>query len=120
MPQYLLSVHSADDEPRPPMSDDDMRLGFAAVEAIERDLRDANALLFSGRLLEPAKARVVRRANGRIKATDGPFAETKEYIAGFYIIEARDLDAASEWAARVTEAIDTPIQVRPFMEVPPR
>ena len=119
MPQYLLSVHTSD-EPRPPMTDEEMRSGFALVEAIERDMRAVNALVFSGRLLEPSRARVVRPSRGRVKATDGPFAETKEHIAGFYIIEASDLDSALEWASKVTVAINTPIEVRPFMDVPPR
>jgi len=83
-------------------------------------MRAVNALVFSGRLLEPSRARVVRPSRGRVKATDGPFAETKEHIAGFYIIEASDLDSALEWASKVTVAINTPIEVRPFMDVPPR
>jgi hypothetical protein len=120
MSQYLLSVHSSDDEPRKPMTDEEMRQGFAVVDAIERDMRAANALVFSGRLLEPARARVVRPSRGRVKATDGPFVETKEHIAGFYIVEAADLAAALEWASKVTVAIDTPIEVRPFMDMPPR
>ena len=120
MSQYLLSVHTSDDEPRPPMTDEEMRRGFALVDAIEREMRAANALVFSGRLLAPGRARVVRPSKGRVKATDGPYAETKEHIAGFYIVEAADLDAALEWASKVSIAIDTPIEVRPFMDVPPR
>ena len=46
--------------------------------------------------------------------TDGPFAESKEHLGGFYIIEADDLDAALAWAAQVTGAIKVPIEVRPF------
>jgi hypothetical protein len=120
MSRYLLSVYTADDEPRQPMTDEEMRQGFALVEAIERDMRAANALVFSGRLLEPAQARVVRPSKGRVKATDGPYAETKEHIGGFYIIQATDLNAALEWASKVTLAIDTPIEVRPFMDESPR
>ena len=52
--------------------------------------------------------------------TDGPFAETKEHMGGFYIVDAPDLDAALAWASKVTDAIDTPIEVRPFMDVPNR
>jgi hypothetical protein len=120
MSQYLLAVHTSDDEPREPMTDEEMSRGFALVDAIERDMRAANALVFSGRLLEPARARVVRPSRGRVKATDGPFAATKEHSAGFYIVEAADLDSALEWASKVSVAIDTPIEVRPFMVVPPR
>ena len=118
MSQYLLAVYSsADDEPRQPMSAEEMAKGF---DALEREMREANALVFSGRLLEPAQARVVRPSRRRIKATDGPYVETKEQIGGFYILEAPDLDAAIAWASKVTDAIDTAIEVRPFMEVPPR
>jgi hypothetical protein len=117
MSQYLLSVHMSDDEPRPPMTDEEMSRGFALIDGIERDMRAANALVFSGRLLEPARARVVRPSKGRVKATDGPFAETKEHIAGFYIIDAASQEAALDWASKVSVAIDTPIEVRPFMDV---
>lgn len=118
MSKYLLSVHTSDEAPRQPMTDEDMRRGFALIEAIERDMRAANALVFSGRLLEPARARVVRPSRGRVKKTDGPYAETKEHLGGFYILEAADLDTALEWASKVTVAIDTPIEVRPFMDMP--
>ena len=120
MSQFLLSVHSSDDEPRTQMTDEEMRRGFAVVEEIEGDMRAANALVFSGRLLEPARAKVVRASRGRVKATDGPFAETKEHLGGFYILEAVDLAAALGWASRVTAAINAPIEVRPFMDVHPR
>ena len=116
MSKYLLAVHTSDEVPRQPMTEEEMRRGFAVVDAIEREMRAANALVFSGRLLEPARARVVRPSKGRVKTTDGPYAETKEQIGGFYIIEAADLDAALDWASKVTIAIDTPIEVRPFMD----
>ena len=116
MSKYLLAVHMSDEQPRQPMTDEEMRRGFALVEAIERDMRAAHALVFSGRLLGPAQARVVRPSRGRVKATDGPYAETKEHLGGFYIIEAADLDEALTWASKVTVAIDTPIEVRPFMD----
>src|SRR3954447_12108544 len=86
MSQYLLSVHTTDDEPRPAMSDEQMRQGFAVVAAIERDMRAENALVFSGRLLEAGRAKVVRPSRGRVKTTDGPYTETKEHIGGFYIL----------------------------------
>jgi hypothetical protein len=51
--------------------------------------------------------------------TDGPFAETKEQIGGFWVIEARDLDAALEWAGKATRACQGPVEVRPFQDEPP-
>ena len=111
MSQFMLAVYVSD-EPREPMTDDEMRRGFAVVQT--------NALVYSGRLLEPARAKVVRPRRRMGNTTDGPYAETKEAIGGFYIVEAPDLDAALAWASKVTDAIDTPIEVRPFMDVPNR
>ena len=112
MSHFLLSVHT-DSEPRE-MSDEDMRRGYEQVATLEREMRAADALVYSGRLDEPSQARVVRPSKGRVRATDGPYAETKEHLGGFYIIDAKDLAAALEWASKVTLAIDTPIEVRPF------
>jgi hypothetical protein len=116
MSRYLLSVHMAAGQVREPMSEEDMRRGFERIEGLEREMRAANALLFSGRLSEPSEARVVRPSNGRVRAIDGPYAETKEQLGGFYIIEAGDLSAAIEWASKVTVAIGAPIEVRPFVD----
>ena len=120
MSQFMLAVYSSD-EPREPMTDEQMERGFALVHQLEEEMRAANALVYSGRLLEPARAKVVRpRLRQGKGTTDGPFAETKEHIGGFYIIEASDMDAALTWASKVTDAIDTPIEVRPLMDVPAR
>ncbi len=117
MSQFLLAVYSSD-EPREPMTPEEMRRGFALVQALETEMQAENALLFSGRLLEPARAKVVRPRRRLGKTTDGPYAETKEHLGGFYIIEAAGLDAALAWAQKVTDAIDTPIEVRPLMDDP--
>jgi hypothetical protein len=116
MTQYLLAVHTTNDAPSEPMTDEEMRFGFEQVEGLEREMKAANALLFSGRLAEPSRARVVRGTRGQIKTTDGPYAETKEHLGGFYIIEASGLEAALDWASRVTAAIHAPIEVRPFAD----
>ena len=100
------------------MTPEDMRLGFEQVDALEREMRAADALLFSGRLLAANQAQGVRPTRRRIKTTDGPYLETKEHIGGFYIVEAADDDAALDWAAKVSLAIQTPIEVRPFAEDP--
>jgi hypothetical protein len=110
---YLLSVHTSS-EPRPPMTDEEMRQSWSKISALESEMRSAGALVFSGRLTEPAAASVVRAKGGRVRMTDGPFVEAKEQIGGFYIIDAPDLDAARSWAARTSEIIGSPIEVRPF------
>jgi hypothetical protein len=118
MTNYLLAAHMSDEAPSRSMTDEEMRRGFAQVEAIERDLKAADALMFTGRLVEAARARVVRPVRNRIKVTDGPYAETKEQLGGFYIIEASDPEAALAWASRVATAINAPIEVRAFLDDP--
>jgi hypothetical protein len=118
MSKYLLAVHMPAGAPPQPMTEEEMRRGFHQVEALEQEMQAADVLRFSGRLLEPARARVVRPVRTRIKVTDGPYAETKEYLGGFYIIEAADLEAALEWAGKVTKTINAPIEVRPFFDDP--
>ena len=114
MPRYLLSAHSVAGEPRPAMTEEQMRQSFAEVLALEEKLMAAGAWVFSARLHDPDTATVVRVANGKVLTTDGPFVESKEHLGGFYIIEAPDLDAALDWASKVTAAIHTPIEVRPI------
>jgi hypothetical protein len=96
------------------MSDEDMHHGYERVAALEAEMRAAGALVYSGRLEEPGQARVVRPSKPHVRTTDGPYAETKEHLGGFYIIDAADPDRALEWASKVTLAIDTPIELRPF------
>ena len=61
---------------------------------------------------------MVQASNGKVMTTDGPYAEAKEAIAGFYIVNANDLDAALAWASKTSAAINEPIEVRPFWEHP--
>jgi hypothetical protein len=70
------------------------------------------AWVFSARLHEADTATVVRVSGDEVLTTDGPFAESKDHLGGFYLIEAADLDAALGWAARITAAIRVPIEVR--------
>ena len=114
MARYLLSVHSVEGEVREPMSDEAMQQSLKQVGTLEREMQSSGAWVFSGRLHEPETATVVRIADGKVLTTDGPFAESKEHLGGFYIIEATDLDAALGWASKVTRVIRAPIEVRPF------
>jgi hypothetical protein len=114
MSRYLLSTHSVEGEQREPMTDEQMRETYQRLIAIEQEMNASGAWVFSARLHGPDTATVVRVAGGKVLTTDGPFVESKEHLAGFYIVDAEDLDAALSWAAKVTEAIDRPIEVRPF------
>jgi hypothetical protein len=114
MTHYLLAVHTGTDQPRGARSEDDMRHYAERIGALESDMRSAGALVFSGRLDEPAAAAVIDATNGKPTTTDGPFLEAKEAIAGFYVIEAPGRDAALEWAAKTSSVVGMPIEVRPF------
>jgi hypothetical protein len=79
-------------------------------------MRSSGSWVFGGGLHAPASATVVRIKDGEVVTTDGPFAESKEHIGGFWVIKAQDLDAALAWATRATKACAAPVEVRPFQE----
>ena len=116
MAKYLLSVYSVEGEVREPMTDAERQQSWKQLGIVEAEMQSRGAWVFSGRLHEPDRATVVRTSNGQVLTTDGPFAESKEHIGGFYIIEAGDLDAALAWASKVTAAIKSPIEVWPFVD----
>jgi hypothetical protein len=116
MAQYLLSVHSVQGEVRGPRTEEEMQQMSKQIGVLEQEMKAAGAWVFSARLHEPDTATVVRMSDdGELLTTDGPFAEAKEHLGGFYVIEAADLDAALAWASKVTAAIKAPIEVRPFV-----
>jgi hypothetical protein len=116
MARYLLSVHTVEGEVREPMTDEEMQHSFKQIGILEEDMKSAGAWVFSGRLHGSDTSTVVRESGGEVLTTDGPFAESKEHLGGFYIIEAEDLDTALVWASKVTRVIKTPIEVRPFAD----
>jgi hypothetical protein len=118
MSQYLLSAHTVEGAAREPMSAEQMQQVVHEVRRLEDQMKAAGAWVFGGRLHEPSTATVVRVSDGEVLTTDGPFAESKEHLGGFYIIEAEDLDAALSWAAKTSDCVNTPIEVRPFADNP--
>ncbi len=114
MTQYLLSVHSVEGEVGAPMTDEEMQQSWKQIQVLNEELKSAGAWVFGGALHESDTASVVRISDGEVLTTDGPFAESKEHLGGFYIIEAEDLDAALAWASKTTAAVGKPIEVRPF------
>jgi len=115
MKQYLLSVQLVDDG-TPPPSPEEAQLIYERVDSLNADIQAAGAWVFAGGLHPPNTATVVRVADGEVLMTDGPFAEGKEYIGGFWVIKAEDLDAALAWAAKATQACTAPVEVRPLQE----
>lgn len=113
MAQYLLSVWHDDDYEVDFGSDEAQRM-VARVDQFNTDLQASGSWVFAGGLHPATSATVVRAAGGELSMTDGPFAETKEQMGGFWVIDATDLDAALEWAGRAAEACAGPVEVRPF------
>jgi hypothetical protein len=85
---------------------------------VNQYMQSAGAWVFAGGLHPMSSSTVVRVQDGGVITTDGPFAEGKEYIGGFCVIKAEDLDAALAWAAKATVACVQAIEVRPFQEAP--
>ena len=116
MSQYLLSVHMVEGEPEPPA--DVIQQMYKAVDAFNQEIQQEGAWVFAGGLEPVSTATVVKVDDGKVLTTDGPFAESKEHLGGFWVVEAPDLDAALKLAARGSAACGAPVEVRPFQEEP--
>ena len=114
MTQYMLSVHHSPSTPQP--SADQMQQAFEQVAAFNAELHEAGAWVFGGGLHAPEVATVVHGYGDEVVMTDGPFAETKEFLGGYWVIEAPDLDAALAWAVKGSAACMGPVEVRPLQD----
>lgn len=107
--QYMLLIY--EDENNPPPDDAEMAKWFEVTEAMK-----AAGVHVAGDALHPtSSATTVRVQGGDTVATDGPFAETREQLGGYYVVDVDDLDAAIEWASRMPNAHKGSIEVRPVM-----
>jgi hypothetical protein len=112
--RYLLLIYTAEasEPPSPEVRESEMK----AYGVFTEDIRK-RGLMQAGEALEPTStATTVRVQDGRTVTTDGPYAETKEALGGFYLVDARDLDEAIELAARIPAAKHGAIEVRPIWE----
>ncbi len=116
MTQYLMSVwHDA--EYVVDYSSPQMQRVAAAVGRFNEEVTAAGVWVFAGGL-QPASSATVLQAgtNGAVAMTDGPYAESKEQIGGFWVIEAPDMDTALEWARKAAIACEGPVELRPFQD----
>jgi hypothetical protein len=88
--------------------------GVAAYNAFTEALKKAGALVGSNRLQPTSAATTVRVANGKTQVLNGPYADSKEQLGGYYLIDVTDLDAAISWAARCPGASHGIVEVRPI------
>ena len=110
--QYMLLIYgeerAAESMPREQMTE-----VINAFMAYTQALKDAKALVGSNRLRPTSAATAVRTTDGQLKVLDGPFAETKEQLGGYYLIDVPDLDAALSWAKRCPASRYGTVEVRP-------
>ena len=113
MPQYVLNMVQPVGEVPPPEV-----LGpvMQHLAALNEEMRAAGAWVFAAALHQPEASTVVRADGDDVLVTDGPFAEGKEFVGGFDLIEAPDLDGALAWAGRLARVVGLPIEVRPVVE----
>ena len=114
--QYLLMLY-ADEAGWGAMTPAEQQQGYAAYMAYTEALKKANAFVGSNRLQPISTATRVKIANGKQQVLDGPYADSKEQLGGYYLIEAADLDAAIAWAARCPGSGHGTIEVRPVWEM---
>ena len=113
MPQYMLLIYgSPDSRPSPEEMANEMPRWSAYTEALQEA-----GIMRAGDALHPAdSATTVRVRDGETQVTDGPFAETKETLIGYYAIEVPDLDAALKYAARMPNISYGSVEVRPIVD----
>jgi len=115
--QYLCLIYDAE-KAWTDMTEAEKVKMFAEYGVFTKDLKSSGSFI-AGEALQPTTtATTVRVRNGKTTTTDGPFAETREQLGGFYLIEAKDLDEATALAARIPSAKIGSIEVRPIMKLP--
>lgn len=115
MKQYLLAVHVDETTLE---TGAELTAQMARTAKVTDDMKAAGAWVFVGGLRPSHASTVVRSANSASTLTDGPFAETKEQLGGFWVIQCADLDEAISWAGKCAQACGRPVEVRPFADGP--
>jgi len=113
--RYLLLIY-ANEADATPMTPAEQEAEMGAYYAFGNEMQNASIPYSGEALLPTTTATTVRVRNGKTVTTDGPFAETKEQLGGYYLVECANLDAAIEWAAKIPGAAKGSIEVRPIME----
>ena len=114
--RYALLIY-ANEQSWAGQSEEQAQAQFQEYMAFTKDIIDRGLMKGGEALQGTATATTVRVRDGETVTTDGPFAETKEQLGGFYVVEAKDLDEAIEVAARIPDVRRGSIEVRPVMEV---
>jgi hypothetical protein len=113
--KYLLTIYT-DESRYASMTPEDSGRLMAEYGAFGREAQEAGVLLGGEGLQPTATATTVRVRDGETLFTDGPFAETREQLGGYYLLECADLDEAARWAAKIPDARAGAVEVRPVMD----
>jgi hypothetical protein len=113
--KYLLTIYT-DESGFANATPQDVQQVMAAYEKFGRDASEAGVMLGGEGLQASSTATTVRVRDGETITSDGPFAETREQLGGYYLLDCRDLDEALSWAARIPGAATGTIEVRPVMD----
>ena len=115
--QYMLLIYNDEAEVQRTAGKPEMEQRIAAYGAYTEALQKAGILVGTNRLKFSTSASTVRIANGKTQVLDGPYAEAKEQLGGYYMIDVADLDAALSWAARCPGAGHGVVEVRPIWQM---
>ena len=113
MPQYMLLIYGPSDRNPTP---EEMAAELPRWNAYTEQLQNAGIMLAGDALHGPEAATTVRVRDGETQVTDGPFAETKETLGGYYAIDVADLDTALKWAAKMPNITYGSVEVRPVVD----
>ena len=115
--QYMLLIYTQEDNWER-LSDGEQVAAMRAYRNFTEELHSAGAMVSGDRLQPTANTTTIRVRDGEQLVTDGPFAETKEQLGGYYLIEADSLDDAIKWAAKLPGSHHGSVEVRPIAQVP--
>lgn len=115
--RYMLLLYVED---RPAPGTPEARAAISALGAYHDELEARGALVAADPLAPPRSATTLRERGGRLATTDGPFAETREWLGGYFIVDCADLDEALRLAALCPTVATGAVEVRPIVEVPSR
>jgi hypothetical protein len=114
MPQYLLSIIQPVGEVPPP---EDLEPVMRELAVLNEEMKAAGVWVFAAALHQPETSTVVRADGDEILVTDGPYAEGKEFVGGFDLIQAENLDDALAWAQKLARVLGgLPVEVRPVVQ----
>lgn len=115
MPQYVIAIHHPENFDRSTVDE----ATHHAIDVLNDEMAAKGVRVYMGGMVPPSQAKTLRAGkDGRVVVTDGPYLETKEYVGGFWIVEAKDMEEALEWGRKGVAACKGDIEVREIGQGP--